>query len=410
MIAPRAGRSRRRVARQLNRRWMLRRAIGSLDYRAQFRSAARAAVLIALTVTAQGCELGYLARAALQEGHLLWNRRPISEQLARTDLSSEMREKLETVLEVRQFAARRLGLNVGGAYRTVSEVESGAIVWLVMAAPCCSLTPYTWWFPIVGNVPYHGYFDRSEADGEAAELAARGMDTWVRPAVAFSSLGFFDDPLLSNLLVLDKVELAGIITHELFHRTFFLAGNVMFDESAATYVGSRGAVDFFTATEGGESRDARLARSILQSDLMVAQFLLQAQAQLLRLYDSGLPEGEISKRRGAIFKQIAASYQRLRPSLTGLERFDLDQTSLNNAVLLNYLTYFHNLDDFAALDRIHRENLQETIEAIISLAKSEPGDAFDAIWRATHGVNPSKSAAKAQPAGLKSGAVLRAAK
>ncbi len=81
-------------------------------------------------------------------------------------------------------------------------------------------------------------------------MEANGYDTMVRPAVAFSSLGFFNDPLLSNLLRLDKVELAGVITHELFHRTYFLPRNVMFDESAANYVGRRGAVEFFKQTEG----------------------------------------------------------------------------------------------------------------------------------------------------------------
>ena len=124
-----------------------------------------------------------------------------------------------------------------------------------MAAPRDSLEPYTWWFPIVGRIPYRGYFNKDRADAEAAEMEQRGYDTMVRPAVAFSSLGFFNDPLLSNLLRLSRVELAGVIIHELFHRTYFLASDVMFDESAATYVGSAGAVKFFEAYRG-----ARLGR------------------------------------------------------------------------------------------------------------------------------------------------------
>ncbi len=137
------------------------------------------------------------------------------------------------VIELRRFAADRLGLNVGNAYRTVTEVDKGAIVWVVMAAPKDSLTPYTWWFPIVGAVPYRGYFDVADANAEAAEFEQDGFDTLVRPAVAFSSLGFFSDPVLSNLLKLDRVQLAGVIFHELFHRTFYLAGDAMFNESQA---------------------------------------------------------------------------------------------------------------------------------------------------------------------------------
>src|SRR5262249_46689983 len=150
-------------------------------------------------------------------------------------------------------------------------------------------------------VPYRGYFKKSEADALAAQLESDGYDTMVRPSIAFSSLGFFDDPLLSNLLRLDRVELAGVIIHELFHRTYFLPGNVMFDESAANYVGTRGAIDFFAKTESPSSHDATIAREIYESDLRFADFMLQAQAQLLRIYDSDLPREEKLRRRETAF-------------------------------------------------------------------------------------------------------------
>lgn len=330
-----------------------------------------------------GCDIGYLTRAAYEGGRLLWHRQSITQVLTRTDLPEDTRAKLQTVLAVRKFAADRLGLKVGGAYQTVTQVDRRAIVWIVMAAPRTSLTPYTWWFPIVGAVPYRGYFSHDDANAKAADLEAHGYDTHVRSAVAFSSLGFFDDPLLSNLLKLDRVELAGVIIHELFHRTYFLAGSVMFDESAATWVGGRGAVDFFTETEGANSADAIAARGVYESDLKFAAFLLQEEARLLRLYQSGLPEAEILKRRESIFVGINRDYATLAPTLSGLERFDLDREKLNNAVLLNYLLYFHDLDSFAALERLQHGDLKATIQRIIELAKSNTDDPFYAIWRAT---------------------------
>ncbi len=342
--------------------------------------------VVTLAIALQGCELGYIARGAWAEMRLLWNRKPIDEVLARGDLPADTRAKLETVLEVRKFAQDQLGLKVGGAYRAVSQVDSHAIVWVVMAAPRDSLTPLTWWFPIVGRVPYRGYFDKHDAEAEAKSLEDAGYDTFVRPAVAFSTLGFFNDPLLSNLLNLSRVELAGVIIHELFHRTFFLASDVMFDESAATWVGSRGAIDFFAATAGPDASATQAARGVLQSDLEFASFLLQAQAQLLRLYQSGLPHEEIVKRRGPLFEQIKANYAALKPRLSGLERFDLDHEPLNNAVLINYLIYFHQFAEFAALEREHHRDTRATIQAIIDLAKSNPGDPFYAIWQATHPV------------------------
>jgi predicted aminopeptidase len=350
-----------------------------------------ASLLIALMagLTFSGCGIGYIVRGAYEEARLLWNRRPISAELASDQpLSPQLRAKLETVLRVREFAADKLGLNTGGAYLTVAQVDQGAIVHVVMAAPRDSLRPYTWWFPVVGSVPYRGYFDESQAQAQAREMETAGYDTMVRSAVAFSSLGFFDDPLLSNLLRLDRVELVSVIIHELFHRTYFLPGHVMFDESAATWVGARGAVEFFEATEGPDSRDAAEARSMLESNLKFSRFLLGEQARLLKIYMSGLPKTEILKQREAAFAQIQADYARLAPSLNGLERFDLDKEPLNNAVLINYLIYFHDLDNFESLARLNHGDLKATIRQIIDLAKANPDDPFYALWEATRDAPP----------------------
>jgi predicted aminopeptidase len=361
---------------------------------AALRALALATIVAASAVGLAGCEAGYIARAAYEEGLLLWRRKPIDTVLARGDLPPEIRARLQTVLKVREFARDPLGLNVGGAYSSISAVDKGAIVWVVMAAPRDSLEPYTWWFPIVGSVPYRGYFSKARAEAEAASMEQRGYDTMVRPAVAFSSLGFFNDPLLSNLLRLGRVELAGVIVHELFHRTYFLASDVMFDESAATYVGSAGAVKFFEASEGVGSADAAAARGVLDADLKFAHFLNDEAARLVKLYQSGLPREEIMERRAAMFAAINADYAKLKPHLSGLERFDLDKRPLNNAVLINYLIYFHDLDNFAALDRIYRGNLHDTIKAIIALAESNPENPFVPIERAGR-VGPLRAAVEA---------------
>ena len=236
-------------------------------------SAAAAATLLA------GCNISYITRGAYEEARILWNRKPIAQVIANPELVPEIRTRLETVLAVRGFARDHLGLRVGGAYTTVSPVDKGAIVYVVMAAPRDSLEPYEWWFPIVGAVPYRGYFNEDEARALATEMEAKGYDTMVRPAVAFSSLGFFDDPLLSNLLRLDKVELAGVITHELFHRTYFLPSNVMFDESAANYVGTRGAVEFFKQSEGDSATDTVAARGVYRQRHQVRTFSASSTGQ-----------------------------------------------------------------------------------------------------------------------------------
>ncbi len=347
------------------------------------RRSLRCFLLAAAAMLLAGCNIGYITRGAYEEARILWNRKPIPQVIANPELAPEVRNRLETVLAVRDFARDHLGLKVGGAYTSVSPVDKSAIVYVVMAAQRDSLVPYEWWFPIVGAVPYRGYFNEGQARALAKEMEAKGYDTMVRPAVAFSSLGFFNDPLLSNLLRLDKVELAGVITHELFHRTYFLPSNVTFDESAANYVGTRGAVEFFKQTEGDTAPDTIAARGVYDSDVKFARFLLMAQGKLLRIYTSDLSSDEKLKRRDVAFAQIKADYAKLKPTLSGLERFDLDKEPLNNAVLINYLIYFHDLDNFAALERINHGDLRTTIERIITLAKSHPDDPFYAIWQAT---------------------------
>jgi predicted aminopeptidase len=332
-----------------------------------------------------GC---YIARAAYEEGRILWHRKPIDDALAQKDLPEETRAKLETVLAVRKFADQQLGENVDGAYKSVAPVDQSAIVHVVMAAPRDSLEPYTWWFPIVGRVPYRGYFDEADAIAEAQSLEDKGLDTMIRPAIAFSSLGFFSDPVLTSLLKLDRVELAGVLIHELFHRTYYLPSNAMFNESAATYVGGAGAIAFFAATKGENAPETIAARGILESDFKFAHFMLQEEARLLEIYVSDLPKDEILKRREAAFAAIKKDYAALAPTLSGLERFDLDKQPLNNAVLLNYLIYFHDLDNFAKLNQMNHNDLRTTIEQIISIAKANPADPFYAIWQLTKSTPP----------------------
>jgi len=348
----------------------------------------RTTLALVVAVSLAGCNLGYYVRGAYEGARLLWNRQPIARVLERKDLSSDLRSKLELVLAVRNFASSKLALKVDGAYETLTQVDQSAVSWVVSAAPVDSLTPYTWWFPIVGAVPYKGYFSKAEAQREAQCLQKRGFDTYVRPVVAFSTLGFFGDPVLSNMLSLPKVVLAGVIIHELFHRTYFMPSNVTFDESAANYVGLSGAVAFFAATQGIQASSTKQAQEVLTSNLKFASFLHDEVASLEKLYLSGLSREEIINRRQKLFAKIQADYARLAPSLSGLERFDLDKQPLNNAVIVSLMVYFRDLDQFARLQELYHNDLRATIRAIIDLAKRHPEDPFFAIWQVAEQVAP----------------------
>ena len=200
------------------------------------------AAIIALISAPTGC---YLSRGAWEEAKILSRREPISEIVARPGVPAETKEKLKLVLAARQYAKDSLKLRVKDSFTTYSRLDHDTLVLLLSAAYRDTLKPYTWWFPVVGRVPYKGYFDFDEARRTAREMEREGFDTYLRPADAFSTLGFFNDPLLSTTLKSDTLSLANTVIHEVTHNTFYASGQAPFNESFAMFVGARGSAAFF---------------------------------------------------------------------------------------------------------------------------------------------------------------------
>ncbi len=220
------------------------------------RGLARIALLVVLSVAAHACSEPYLLRAAYEEARILWRREPIVRVLQRDDLDLETHEKLLLVLAAREFAKNELGFEVGNSYGTLARVDGHAVVHVVTAAYRDRLEPYTWRYPIVGRVPYRGFFNPGNAEAYAAELEAMGLDTAVWPSAAFSTLGWFDDPLLSNMLESDAVELVTVVFHELTHAQVYVPSAAPFNESLANFAGHRAAIAFF-CTGNEPADDAR---------------------------------------------------------------------------------------------------------------------------------------------------------
>ena len=246
-----------------------------------------------------GCSPEYFVRAAYEEGRILWRRKPITTVLAEDGVAPDVRRKLEMVLELRDFAADELRLNVGGSYAAYSYIDRPVLLHVLTAVPKTSFEPYTWWFPFVGRVPYKGYFDRSDANKEADALAAQGHDTSIRPAGAFSTLGWFDDPLLGRLLKLDRVRLADVVLHELLHNTLFVPGSVAFNESLANFVGKRGAIEFFVRRHGSQSPEATAARRAWREELEFSELMMPLVKCLRELYREPSARGREASPSGA---------------------------------------------------------------------------------------------------------------
>ena len=172
----------------------------------------------------------YLVRAGWEEAKILWNRRPISELIADTTVDETTRRKLRLVLDARAYADTVMGLDVGQSFATFSQLERDTLVLVLSAAYRDRLRYHRWWFPLVGHVPYKGWFDFEEAKRQERAFFRRGFDTYLRPASAFSTLGWLNDPLVSTTLRADTLALANTVIHELLHNSFYASGQAEFNE------------------------------------------------------------------------------------------------------------------------------------------------------------------------------------
>lgn len=308
-----------------------------------------------------GCSIGYVARAGWEESKILWRRKSISKLIEKEDTPAELKQKFELVLEAREFA-RELGLEPRGSFSSYSTVDDSAVTWVVTAAPQFKLEPKTWWFPIVGRIPYKGYFGADDAKSYALNLKSEGYDVHVRGSTAFSTLGWFDDPLLSTTAKLDEVQLVETVIHELLHNTLWISGDVAFNETLANVVGSYGALQFFVKKEGVHGPRAVRAREQLTQEVEYSCRLAELIERLNVIYAGDEPT--VEQKEAAIKEWIAS----LPPLLSGLkERFSRDPTLINNATIVGEIIYRWKMSRF--IDQL--TSLEFDISKLVGEAKAD---------------------------------------
>ena len=334
------------------------------------------AVLTAAMLSA--CSPLYVMRAAYEEGKILWRREPIANFIERPDVASDTQEKLRLVLATRDYARDQLKFNVGGSYASYSYVDRPDLTYVVLAAPKTELRPYTWWFLIVGSVPYKGYFSKKDAEVEIERLKAAGYDTALRTSAAFSTLGWFDDPLLSHLLKYDKVLLSEIVLHELFHNTLYIKGAGAFNESSANFVGHRAAIDFFRDRFGEGSPEHQRALGLWEEEQEFGAFIGEVARELNDLYGRDIASDDKLRLREEVFARSKAEWLR-RIADRPMHRFrGFGQQPLNNAVLMHYIVYLKDLDMFESLYQACGRNLRRTID-VMREAVTKKDEPFEAV-------------------------------
>lgn len=321
----------------------------------------------------------YLVRAAWAEGGILARRRSIEAIVADPATSIEAAAKLRLVLAARAFAADSIQLRTKQSFTTYSPLDRDTLVLVLSGAYPDRLASYTWWFPIVGRVPYKGYFDFALARAAEHDLAAKGFDVYLRPSPAFSTLGWFNDPLLSTSLRADTIDLANTVVHELTHNTFYAPGQAVFNESFASFVGARGSAWFYRSRgqpAAADQEDARWA-----DDKILARFW----AQLYRSVDSAFrahPTDSLARiaARDTLYVQARRELvTTIGPTLRTIPPAGLARVRLDNAALLAHRIYNTDLDLFDGVWAREGGDLRRAIGRIIELAKAKPADPFGAI-------------------------------
>jgi len=303
----------------------------------------RFVLILVLSLLLSGC---YYMQAAKGQLELNRKREPIEEVLQAEDTSPELAARLRLVQEARQFSVDELGLPDNKSYQTYADIERDFVIWNVIAAPEFSTQPRTWCFPVAGCVGYRGYFSQDDAQHESEKLAAKGFDVVVGGVAAYSTLGKFNDPVISSMMNWDDVELVGVLFHELAHQVLYVKGDTGFNESFATAVEEFGVLRWLESRGQVDDIAAYRKSRQLRQDLM--SLVADARVELDDLYASDLDDK-------AMRRQKETRLQSLGEDAAGLlQRNGRDGSKwlngeLNNARLVSMTLYEGRLPEFRTL-------------------------------------------------------------
>lgn len=327
--------------------------------------------LLLLCLTISGCSLGYLAKNAYHQARLLKSARPISRILEDPSIDDATKNKLRLAQEAKVFAETELHLKETKNYSTFVKLDGPYVTYIVSAAPKNELKYYTWYFPIVGHVPYKGYFVKNGAEDEARELAQEGYDTYVRGVTAFSTLGWFKDPVLSSMLGYADYDLVNTIIHETVHATLYISSSANFNERLASYLGDLGTVMFYEKKQPNHPLLA-VIRNDDEDQKLFGTFISSQIKELENWYRDHKNDHDLLESREKKFEQIKETFRKeILPRMKTQKYARFADAELNNARLMGFKLYMNDLEDFDKLTRIFKGDFKLILKFCKSLEDSK---------------------------------------
>lgn len=323
-------------------------------------------LLAVLTLCA--CEtVAYYSQAATGQLSLLWARESIDEMLQSAEVDQDIKRKLALVLEARDFAEQQLGMSAGHTYTQYVELDRAYVVWNVFAAPEFSTAPINWCYPIAGCVAYQGYFSETAAQEFGQKLRSEGYDVYIGGVDAYSTLGWFDDPLTSSVLRRPDHRVVALIFHELAHQKIYVPGDTTFNESFASFVEEEGLRRWFEHyPHRAYEVDLPLEQS-LQDDFVALVGLYRE--RFAALYEQPLDESLMRQEKVKLQQQLREAYEELseRWGRGAYDRWFAGP--LNNAQLGTIASYNDYIPAFAVMLQQEAGDLERFFARVKALSQ-----------------------------------------
>lgn len=304
---------------------------------------------------------------------IIRNARPLEEVLADENIADSLKSKIQLVSEIRQYAIDSIGLSDSDNYTTFYDQEGRVLLWNLSGCEPFQFIPKMWSFPLLGSFPYKGFFELEKAKEEQAELIAENYDTRIRPVGGWSTLGWFTDPILSNMLQRSEGRLADLIIHELTHATLFVKDDIEFNENLASFIGERGAQEFLQFRYGAESAEYSDYKLHLEDNKQFTKHILTCTKLLDSLYtsfDEHTSDSVKAFQKHVMIDEIASSLDTIFFHNSRYNQI-FQSGRPNNAYFMSFLRY-HSSED--SLSVLLKKEYSNDLEAFVDGMRTHHSD------------------------------------
>lgn len=315
--------------------------------------------LLLISIVVSGCQIPYLMKNAYEQIHILNKRTSIQNILINENIDKETKRKLTLAIEAKNFAETELQLNPSKNYHSFVHLDRPYVTYVLSASPKWELNHYLWKYPFLGTLPYRGYFNEKNALEEEESLKKENLDTYIRGVTAYSSLGWFDDPIYSSMLSYEDHDFVSTIIHELVHSTIYIKSEADFNERLATFISNIGTEIFYLKKEGPQSLSVKKIRNENEDEKIFSKFISKEINDLEGWYKTNKSPPDFLKRESRLTHIVEQFKKYIWPQLKTNKYEYFKSIKLNNAKLLIYKTYLMDLSDLELLFEKKNKNFKD---------------------------------------------------